>query len=78
MQCNMTVGRGSTRGRRRGPMGPALHLAMEHRLALTWEGTWASREIPVDPDNNMRRAITWEGVRPPLTTSQVGMVLKEI
>ncbi len=69
---HMEVGRGSTRGRRRGPAGPAVHRLMgtAGALALTWEGSmgalvrpdfFASEEGSTDSFvADMRRAITWE------------------
>ena len=74
---NMTVGRGSTRGRRRGLTRPASSLEMERRLALTWEGHWSDMEGMLALETTPRRAITWEGVRPEHSKSQVGVDFKK-
>ena len=88
----MEVGRGSTRGRRRGPMGPTASLDMERRLAVTWEGnrgaSHSDTEYTVAFEMVSRRAITWEGVQSTptqiaadkpakATVSQVGIAFKE-
>ena len=63
----MEVGRGSTRGRRRGPMGPTASMDMERRLAVTWEGSrgasYSDTELTVAFEMVLRRAITWEGMQ---------------
>ena len=70
---HMEVGRGSTRGRRRGQAGPAVRrgTGVAGTLALTWEGSLGDLVRPgyFDPEEgstdsfvaDMRRAITWEG-----------------
>ncbi len=64
----MVVGRGSTRGRRRGPSGPAIRMDVAVAMAITWEGPAGALEGPgnltqeaEDPNRRARRAITWEG-----------------
>ncbi len=69
----MEVGRGSTRGRRRGLAGPAARGAtgVAGTLAITWEGSmgdlvWPGHVDTEEESNNsfvtdLRRAITWEG-----------------
>ena len=78
----MEVGRGSTRGRRRGPAGPAVHrgTGVAGTLALTWEGSmgalvrpdfFASEEGSTNAFvADIRRAITWEG--PPAVDKLAG------
>ncbi len=73
LNSHMEVGRGSTRGRRRGPAGPAVHrvTGVAGTLALTWEGSMGNLVRPgffdVEEGStdsfvaDMRRAITWEG-----------------
>ena len=64
----MVVGRGSTRGRRRRPSGPAIRMDVAVAIALTWEGPASALEGPSTPSQETenlnrpaRRAITWEG-----------------
>ncbi len=75
MNTHMEVGRGSTRGRRRGPARPAIHMVASAAgaLPLTWDGSMGALVQPgifTSEDGsanssveNRRKAITWEGPR---------------
>ena len=64
---NIVVGRGSTRGMRR---GPTAHQDVERRLAVTWENDRGASHLAtvhwMAIEMTPRRAITWEGPTPTL------------